>query len=55
MVKVGQMDGEKASLKRETIWMWATEEVGVLFMNCATVRAAVVLEVIRAVNFVASW
>ena len=55
MVKVGQMDGEKASLKRETVWVWATEEVGVLFVNCATVRAAVVLEMIVSVNFVASW
>ena len=55
MVKVGQMDGEKASLKRETIWMWTTEEVGLLFIYCATVRAAVVLEVIVSVYFVASW
>ena len=55
MVKVVQMDGEKTSLKRETVWVWATEEVGVLFVNCATVRAAVVLEMIVSMDFMASW
>ena len=54
MVKVVQMDGEKTSLKRETVWVWATEEVGVLFMNCTTVWAAVVLKVIVTIYFVAS-
>ena len=34
--------------------MWTTEEVVVLFMNCATVRAAVVLEMIVTVHFVTS-
>ena len=49
------MDGEKASLKRETVLVWATEEVGVPFLNCSTVRAAVVLEMIVTVYFMASW
>ena len=54
MVEVSQSDGEKASLKCEAIWVWTPEEMVVLFMNCAAVRAAVVLEVIPPVNFVAS-
>ena len=54
MVEVSQSDGEKTSLEGDTIWVWAPEEMVVLFMNCAAVRAAVILEVIPPVNFVAS-
>ena len=54
MVKVGQMDGEKVSLKRETVWVWATEQVGLLVVNCATVRAAVVLKRIVSVDSMVS-
>ena len=54
MIEVVQVDGEKTSLECEAIWVGAPEEMVVLFMNCAAVRAAVVLEVIRPVNFVAS-
>ena len=52
--KVVQEDGEKTSLKCDMIWVWATEEMEVLFVNGVTVGAAVVIKVIVMVYFVVS-
>ena len=54
MIEVVQVDGEKTSLECETIWVWATKKMGVIFMNSAAVKAAVVFELIVTVYCVAS-
>ena len=41
-------------MKCDMIWVWATEEMEVLFVNGVTVGAAVVIKVIVMVYFVVS-
>jgi hypothetical protein len=44
MAKVGQMDSKKSSLECYSVRMWAAEKVGVFFLNCSAMWAAVVFE-----------
>jgi hypothetical protein len=55
VVKIIQVDGEKACLQCMAIWMGTAKDVGILFMDPAAVWASVVFWIVVAMHFMSCW